>query len=170
MSASVERTLLLGSMFLVLAACPSPPRNESQAECDNGKAQACYDRGIAYLELGGAHDPKSAARLFARGCDLRHGPSCASLGDLYLRGYGVPTDEAQAVAAYRSGCELREAQACGELARALELGRGVDPDPDLARELYAKACEGGADRWCGPVAKQLRRPDLWPDLHCPAAA
>lgn len=78
--------------------------------CDPSKASGaelwagmwCDTVGELYLKgrPGIEKDYPRAIEAFSKGCDLRDGASCHSLGDMYSQGLGVAKDESRAAAFY----------------------------------------------------------------------
>jgi len=82
--------------------------------CSDGVIEACKRVADAILREGG-RDRSVAARALTRLCDADDLGACANLGLMLLRGDGVPTDRARAIALHERACKGGLTAACGRL-------------------------------------------------------
>jgi hypothetical protein len=73
--------------------------------CEAGDAFVCAMLGyLSANGLGGARNPRRAAAIYRRACDLNLGWGCFGLASAYLLGLGVKRDPVRAQALDREGC------------------------------------------------------------------
>ena len=140
-------------VIALLAACGSgepskleQERATAQAACDKGEATQCFIAASAY-------DPtkqdqlRRAMDLWARGCELGHGASCAQLGTVAEHGMmsgGASPDPSGALRYYARACERGDADSCKRAGMPRPAGVA---DPDVKafpwREALTPICGKG---------------------------
>jgi hypothetical protein len=151
-------------------------REGSAADCDALGSRLRAGEGVA-------RDVVSAAKSFARACDLelasgcdhltgllaadgaralddacraRDGLGCFILGLAFEAGAGVSPDPSRAFELFRSACDRELAPGCGEMAEGYLWGEGVAVDRPRAAEGFRKACQGGHGPSCSNLGVMLR--------------
>lgn len=132
---------------VALAACASapggrPPPGAGEpaafdegalaARCGRGFAAECRDLGRARL-LAPAPDPRLAAALLTKACEIGDAAGCSDLGVLYALGRGVAQSDERAAALARRACEQGSAIACSNQGALLAEGAAA-PNPGESRE------------------------------------
>ncbi|MFT3689045.1 tetratricopeptide repeat protein [Paenirhodobacter sp.] len=90
--------------------------------------------------------PEQAAGFYRRAAAAGSGWAHFNLGDLYLRGAGVPQDDAAAYACYTQAAAAGVVKALNMIGMCHEEGRGTPADPAQARRFFVAGAEGG-DCW-----------------------
>lgn len=100
-------------------------------------AGACLNYGTM-IEKGDhkVEDPLEARRYFAKGCDLKDGPSCTSATSTCVR--GEFKDFILAFQFASKGCEMEDYKSCANLSRMYERGDGVEKNAELAQQFKDK--------------------------------
>lgn len=133
------------SLSVVLFACTG--LDDGRASYKRGghvgadeEFKALFDGGNASQERGNAVSPYRDIKALAE-----HGDAAAQykLGDMYLRGEGVPKDYGEAEKWYRQAAEQGNADAQHNLATMYRKGDGVLQDYAEAIRWYRKAAEQG---------------------------
>jgi TPR repeat protein len=104
--------------------------------CTSGLGRACFNLAGAR----GLDHPAAWLAAMTRGCELRDGLACQSIGEAYAHGQLGGVDEVRSAEHYQRACELERADACLVLAEAYRAGRGVAADAARADTLVARAC------------------------------
>lgn len=96
---------------------------------------------VAYAQrLFKKHDAARAAQALEKGCDMKAGRACATLGAELEEGErGLAADAAKAARFYDRACDLGSARSCIVLAVMVDDGRGTRRDPARAARLRGKA-------------------------------
>lgn len=121
--------------------------DELLAKCDKGDAQACFNVGEAY-DLGDFDLPidyVSAAKYYAKSCELKNAVGCYNLADMYERGEGVKKDAKKAMEFYKTACDNDHANACNNLGAIY----GKESNKAKFLPLYTKSCDLGSIYGCG---------------------
>lgn len=141
-----------------------------EATCDKtGDGAACFRAAMRLRRITFARSPDREQRLFAKGCQLGHGESCAETGEatslkrgcdlgagkacVALARQTAKTDRAGAQALNLRGCELGAGAGC-LMAGGAAHGAGRR---DEAIRLYRKACELNDPVGCAFLAEQLEK-------------
>ena len=114
--------------------------------CKSGNPKACFYAATVERRL---KHYTEAASLYERGCNLKDGRSCSTLGYLYASGKGVAKEPSRAIGLFRKGCGLKDPSGCFNL--ALMLRRTTDRgEEDYSRSVdpFKKSCELGMARGC----------------------
>ena len=127
--------------------------------CKSDDARACNMVGVMLeFDAEGRDDPALASGFYRRACDATYGPGCNNLAWLYLRGRGVPIDQAQAMHlfyyAYDAAavaCLRGDASSCA-LAGELLLDGHVEERDMKAVAFFERACDGGDAHACGTAS------------------
>ncbi|HEY0212091.1 MAG TPA: tetratricopeptide repeat protein [Paenirhodobacter sp.] len=90
--------------------------------------------------------PEQAASFYRRAAEAGSGWALFNLGDLYLRGAGVPQDDAAAYACYTQAAARGLTKALNMLGMCHEEGRGTAADPAQARACFEAGAQTG-DCW-----------------------
>jgi TPR repeat protein len=167
----------LAVVFAVaLAACASAPAGRPPptvgeaaaldegalaARCARGFAPECRDLGRARL-LAPAPDPRLAAALLTKACEIGDPAGCSDLGVLYALGRGVAQSDDRAAALARRACEQGSAIACSNQGALLAEG-AARPNPGEPREvlearilrLFRLACEALVPEGCTNLGTAL---------------
>jgi TPR repeat protein len=130
-------------------------RELSDKACQLGDGWACWSVAGWYLREGTQavfpKDPARAIALLRRGCDLGHGPSCSSLGNMLVDGKVVAKDVATAVGVLHRACDGGRAEDCMLLGDILRKGQGALKDGAKAIAAYEHGCNLGEMRACNAV-------------------
>jgi TPR repeat protein/serine/threonine protein kinase len=81
-------------------------------------------------------------------CDGGEVADCSRLGDMYLSGRGVATDNNRAVQLLQKSCDGGDAPGCTNLGLMYENGQEVPKDNNRAVQLLQKGCDGGNAHGC----------------------
>lgn len=139
----------LGRLYSAGSGVPRDParsRSLFSKACDGGELIACED--LAYMFAASHQDPATAVALFLKACNGGVLASCGNLGNLTLRGQGVPQNTAQGLALLQKACGGGDSVSCAYLGSAYTSGIGVAKDPAQAAAWYRKACAGGYKPAC----------------------
>ena len=114
-----------------------------------GDAASCTDLALMYVTgVGVAADPKQAATLYLRACELGSAVGCNQAGMRLEDAIGIAKDDARAAALYRRACDLAKPDGCTNLGRMLANGWGVGKDDGAALEILTRACNLGDPGGC----------------------
>jgi TPR repeat protein len=113
-------------VLATLVACSHSSSNDRQSEAD-----------------------EQLSTLYLRTCNGTRVGACFNSAERYLKGDGVPKDEARAAVLYELGCNGGDPYACVGLGVLKEEGRGVAKDEPAAAALYARGCERDIGKGCG---------------------
>ena len=83
--------------------------------CELGFARACGDLGEAWLFGAASVEPAEIVSKLGIACDSEYWSSCANLGLFYMRGRGVPANEALGRALLEESCDAGLEVACSIL-------------------------------------------------------
>jgi TPR repeat protein len=121
------------------ASSPDTAFELYQAECAK-HPDACLSL-VAYAQrLFKKKDAARAAQVLEKGCDLKSGRACATLGSELEEGErGLVADATKAAKFYDRACDLGYARSCLVLAVMVDDGRGAGRNPARAAKLRAKA-------------------------------
>ncbi len=164
-AAASPPTAARGSETADVALPPPPVTFASYRElCDGGDGAACTRAGLDLAKgADGPPDPRTAARLLARGCELANGVACQRLGWMLQRGDGIPADRRAGAGWLVRACELGSMEGCRSAGFALAYGDGVPADPRRAMPMLERACAAqGYPRACaalGDVLEKASPPD-----------
>ena len=111
-------------------------------------ASAGFDEGVAAFDRGDYETAVRELRLLAKQGDAG---GQYNLGAMYLNGWGVPQDDAEAVKWYRKAADQGYADAQFILGFMYGTGRGVPRDYVAAERWYRKAAK------LGDAATQMAR-------------
>lgn len=105
----------------------------ARSQCNEKMPATCLSLGEVHLIF--RKDPEEAERLFAAGCGVDDGASCASLGTYYSREKKVPKVDRnelhlKAKAAFEKSCDLKSAVGC------FYVGQEIYGE---AKQLYARS-------------------------------
>ena len=125
-------------------SAPAGPVRGSVAAA--GPPQAGSAAAAATATAGGGigqADPRTALKLFSKGCDGGDFTACTNAGFILAGGMGtaVPRDDAKSLEFARRACFGGEPVACGNAGYKVELGESVAADPSAALVLYQRACK-----------------------------
>jgi hypothetical protein len=94
--------------------------------------------------------------FLTRKCDTGDGESCYKLGQMYLKGDGVPGDPTRAAGLFEKVCAARDLRGCLDLGLLYDSGQGVPRDSARAMELLGQACGGGEMYACDMIKARGR--------------
>lgn len=119
--------------------------------CEGGEFTGCTNLAVALLadRAAAPETVAEAAGLLERACASDGAIGCGPLGDLYLRGRGVPANPHRAMELYRRGCSHWSVQAC--FRGAAEAGLAPGEQTDLraeARRMATVGCDLGHQATC----------------------
>ena len=132
--------------------------NELISKCNSGDGVSCRNIGIFYSNKDFEnHDAKLEALSFeyyAKGCNLKNGGACSSLGGIYHRGEGVAQDITKALEYYTKGCDYNGSLGCYWLgdfyAQESKAKSGAEKKAAelKAKQYYKKGCDLGYKLSC----------------------
>jgi TPR repeat protein len=125
--------------------------DEAAAACAKGKGAACESHGIGHElqyamptvdagEEGRSLHKARAKAVYARGCELGHGPACWRAASLRVASGDDRSEGERDLALLERGCDVNDGESCSRLASVFELANGRPKDLSRARVLYEKAC------------------------------
>ena len=108
-----------------------------------GHIPACHDLGLYYVFT--KHDIENGLKWLNKSVSANYAPSCLTLGDIYINGWGVETDMEKALEFNLKAAELGELIGAREAAKIYLTGEEgvVDVDFDKAIELLQKPADDG---------------------------
>lgn len=135
-----------------------------EGACAAGYVPSCSNLVQLYASPRyGIQDDARVAEYTARGCELKDGGACFSLGVMRETGHGVPADVVAAAQAYELACELGEINGCAARgALALAGAPGLAKDPAEAARRFRQACDHGQATACAVLAQQIDQGDGLP--------
>lgn len=110
-----------------------PPAGDTSFPATSNAALGAFQRG-QYL---------SALRIAEPLANMGDSAAQTLLGEIYLRGLGVPQDEEEAARWFRVASDAGDAQAQFRYAMMLIDGEGVSADPEAARDLMRRSADAG---------------------------
>lgn len=142
--------------------------------CNNGSSWSCQE--LAALESPATaprlrHDPRyqdyllvlqggrgpladtTPLAVFTLACEQGFAAGCASVGDTYFQGAGVPKDPQRARVMWEAACGRGHAQSCSNLGVMHRFGDGVPADKAKAAEFMRRACDLGNSNACKLAAE-----------------
>ncbi|WP_163833851.1 tetratricopeptide repeat protein [Spartinivicinus ruber] len=131
----------------------------------NWSAQACFKLGLLYQQGKDAEgdgvdkNPKMAASLFNKSCQLQWGEGCYLLAIAQDYGRGLQQNNQQALTNYERACNESYdpvGEACYNLGVSYRDGIGTKANPSLAQEMFKKSCLLGQARGCFNLALSYR--------------
>lgn len=126
------------------AGRPDEARPYTQAACDKGLADGCYELGVAALR-GAPTDAVRALDAFKKGCEAADpsADACGAMGVIYAQGFApIPADLAKAEALFSSACEKGSFESCKNLGILFRDKKLNSNDKARAIQLFTKACDG----------------------------
>jgi hypothetical protein len=90
--------------------------------------------------------------ILEQACKDKQGVACEFLGNLYMNGWWVQMDSAEAIGFFQQGCDLGNPSACGKVGEWYFLGHGVHENKELAEILLTDACSNGDEKSCGKLS------------------
>ncbi|MDK9701276.1 MAG: sel1 repeat family protein, partial [bacterium] len=116
---------------------------------ENGKGEAFYDLGVAYMnEMGVKKDFPTAIKYFEKGALLKNADCMTSLGLIYQAGARIDSslqaNPEEAVKWYKQAAELNHLEAIQHLAMMYAMGMGVPKFEAEAIKWFQKGCELGS--------------------------
>jgi TPR repeat protein len=97
----------------------TPAPDNTQAEADQGDAEAQFSLGLKYANSEGAgQDYAQAAQWYLKAAEQSHTLAQFNLGMIYAKGQGVPRDDARAALWFRKAAERGDAGAQFNLGRS----------------------------------------------------
>jgi len=143
------------TLGMLLESGNEVPRNAIGAARSFGRA---CEIGLPYgcmslARLVGADGPG----VLSQPCDQGDGPSCVTLGTLYLRGQGVARDQSRALDLFRQSCALASPRGCGLVGESYLFGQGTAVNAPNAIENLEKACQLADSRSCFNAGLMYRR-------------
>ena len=130
-------------------------RDKGAPTPDDAKGLRAYQDGCTYkfgeacgYAVAMATDPKVSIRYFEKGCALKHGGSCISLGGMYYEGTNVPKDGNKAVPYFEKACTYGESGGCINLGMMEVQGDGIKAAPARGLKRLIAICDKGVGRGC----------------------
>jgi TPR repeat protein len=116
--------------------------------CAGGDGVSCGNLGAVYAvgKGGVAKDDAKALATWKKGCELRSGHACMSIGNRYREGRGVARDLRVATGYLEKSCTLGSPDGCLYMGTLLE-DAGTDT-PARVRQLYERGCKLGSAWAC----------------------
>jgi uncharacterized protein len=130
------------TLALPLLAAAAPGTAAWEKACDQGRAEACGNLGVAYAEKG---DLSRAISFYSLACELGDPARCLRGGVLALR--KTKPDPKEAARLFSLGCGKGEPLACGNL-HFLSKGKRLEENGRLA-DLPAPSTEVSAEDLLG---------------------
>jgi uncharacterized protein len=125
-----------------------------------GSGEMCFRRGQAYE----SRNPDRAASLFRTACRRGYAAGCVEAAEAYVRGEGVPRDDAAAQRWFERGCDLGSGRGCHRLVELLRSGSDAETAAprlaDLLRRAeagYANGCAKDTQSDCFSLGLMLSR-------------
>lgn len=130
----------------------------TEADCQAGKAAACFEVGRRLAETGTDEETRARGRLLLdKGCSLGNADACGGLGVTLANGVGGPKDEERAIALFVDACKRKSGFACANLGAAYANGIGVSQDLPKAAGFLQESCEIGYGRGCGHLGEMYAK-------------
>ena len=94
---------------------------------------------------------------YTKGCNLKYGAACSSLGDIYRRGEGVAQDITKSLEYYTKGCDYNGVLGCYSLGDYYEKESKTKSGAEKiaaelkAKQYYKKGCDLGYKLCCSDL-------------------
>lgn len=156
---SMKQCRTLAQMHQEVEDSAASGRAVAQRACDDGRAQSCFELGLAARwGVGGAQDLVEARKLFERGCQQGSAEACEAWTEflkLQLGGEASPEQleiaEEAHEASLEGACEQGHGRSCDDLGDWL-VAREAPSAHVRARAAYLKACKLGCGASCLSLA------------------
>jgi TPR repeat protein len=125
--------------------------------CDGGDAMGCWALGSQETGQRRASLLAKARDLAPKACSAGSARDCSVVGQMSLKGEGVPRDPSAAVLPLQRACDASLIGACMSLGLLLYSGAsGVPRDQVQSAIAFRRACDGGIGAACRSLGMQLR--------------
>ena len=137
--------------------------NELISKCNSGDGASCRSIAAFYYNKNKdlrENDAKLQAlsiEYYTKGCNLKYGAACSSLGSIYKRGEGVAQDITKSLEYYTKGCDYNGVLGCYWAGRHYEKESKTKSGAEKiaaelkAKQYYKKGCDLGYKLCCSDL-------------------